>query len=224
MDYTLAGIRNRVLDDKLDDTEFDPEIVDRYINDTQRSIFNTYELPFMEKVFDGALPIGGTIFTFPDDYQLQQSFVIVSPDGHISDITDNYMDFRDFNRVYPTPQLNDAGTPSAWTIHGNKLYIDRPTDQAYTLRLFYLKTPEYMDDDADVPELPSEWEEVLVLGAYYRCLQRNEDFDQALFIKNGDYTDELDKMVGRLGRRQTGKAVRIGQPMRVGGRRTSGRR
>ncbi len=31
MEYNLAGIRKRVLVDKLDDEEFDPEIVDNFI-------------------------------------------------------------------------------------------------------------------------------------------------------------------------------------------------
>lgn len=214
-DYTLAYVRNRVLDDKLDDTGYDPDIVDRFINDTQRSIFNTYELPFMEKVFRGTLPVDASIFTFPVDYQMQQSLVIVSPEGQIRDISNNYVDFREFNRIYPVPDNNDAGMPSIWTIHGGRLYLDRKTDQEYTLSLYYLKTPAILEDDGDVPEIPIEFEEVLVLGAYYRVLQRNEDFDQAAFVKNGDYTDELDKMVARLGKRQTGRPQVMGQPLRT---------
>lgn len=219
MDYTLAGIRNRVLDDKLDDTDFDPSIVDRFINDTQRSIFNTYELPFQEKVFDGVLPVGGTIFTFPSDYQLQQSFVIVDPDNNKHDITRNYMEFRDFNRRFPVPATVEAGVPSAWTLHGGKLLLNRPTDVVYTLRLFYLKTPDLLSDDLHVPELPEEFAEILVLGAYYRVLQRNEDFDQAAFIKNGEYADEVDKLVARYGSRQTGTPMVMGAPLRMASRR-----
>lgn len=218
MAYTLASVRNRVLDDKLDDTNFDPNIVDRFINDAQRSIFNTYELPFQEKVFRGNLTVGGTIFNWPEDYQLQQSIVIVDPVGNKKDITKNYMNFRDFNMQFPVPEVNPEGVPDRWTVYGNKIFLDRPTDQAYILSLFYLKTPDLLDDDADVPEIPEAFEEVLVLGAYYRCLGRNEDFDQAAFIKNGEYTDELEKMVSRLGRRQTGKSTTMGQPQRLAGR------
>lgn len=223
MAYNLTSLRNRVLDDKLDDTDFSPSIVDRFINDTQRSIFNTYELPFMEKVFEGTMSVGGTIYNFPTDYQLQQSFVIVSPEGSVSDISDLYMDFREFNRAYPTPADYDAGTPTAWTVHGNKLYLNRPTDQEYTLSLFYLKKPDELEDGADVPELPSEWEELLVLGAYIRVLQRNEDFDLAAYYETGPYAVELDKLVGRLGKRQTGIPTVMGQPRRRGGVRNKNR-
>lgn len=214
MDYTLASIRNRVIDDKLDDVNFDPSVVDRFINDTQRAIFNSYELPFTEKVFNGVLPLNGVIFEFPEDYQVQQSLVITDPDGVEKNITNNYLNFRDFNSLYPTPAKNEPGEPTHWTIHGRKLYLSRPTDNSYTLTLFYIKKPTKLEDDADVPEIPEEFEELLVLGAYYRCLARNEDFDQADYIKRGDFTDELNKMLSRYSRKQQGATTVIRQPLR----------
>ena len=223
MAYTLAGIRQRVLEDKLDDTEFTGAIVDRFINDTQRSIFNTYELPFMEKVFAGTLPLGEYIFAFPADYQILQALKIISPDGSIKDISDNYIPFREFNRVYPVPSNNTAGVPAAWTLHGNQLYLDKPTDQIYVLEMHYLKKPATLTDDGDIPALPYEFEELLVLGAYYRVLERNEDFDLAAFYKNGDYTDELDKLEARYGKRHSSKTHTMGQPYRVAYGRRSGR-
>ena len=72
MSYNLAGIRKRVLVDKLDDDEFDPEVVDNFINDTLRSIYNQFELPFQEKIFQGTIPAGSTMFRLPSDLaQLQ---------------------------------------------------------------------------------------------------------------------------------------------------------
>lgn len=214
MAFTLAGIRQRVIDDKLDDTTYSTAIVDRFINDAQRSIFNLYELPFMEKVFSGTLAQGGSTFTFPVDYQLVQSLKVTSPTSVRRDITTNYMPFRHFNEAYPVPTINPAGQPTIWTLHGNKLYFSTPTDQVYTLDIFYVKKPALLSDGADVPEIPSEFEELLVLGAYYRVLERNEDFDLASFYKNGDYTEELDKLAARYGKRQIGKPQPMGQPMR----------
>lgn len=215
MAYTLAGIRQRVINDKLDDTSYDTAIVDRFINDAQRSIFNTYELPFMEKTFAGTLPDGGYVFTFPGDYQTVQSLKVVDPTGDRQDITANYIPFRQFNRAYPVPTQNPKGKPVIWTLHGNRLYFSQPTDKVYTLELYYVKKADTLIDDGQVPELPSEWEELLVLGAYYRVLERNEDFDLASFYKNGDYTDELDKLESRLGKRQTGKPNAMPQPLRM---------
>ena len=219
MAFTLAGIRNRVINDKLDDINFDPDIVDRFINDTQRSIFNTYELPFVEKVFNGVLPSAGFIFDFPTDYQVEQGLIITDPTDEKLDITKNYMTFRDFNAEYPLPAGNEAGKPERWTIHGDKLYLSRPTDQEYTLTMFYLKKPITLVNDTDIPEIPEEFEEALVLGAYYRCLARNEDFDQADYIKNGDYAEEINRMLNRFSRKQQGTVTIMRQPNRVQRRR-----
>ena len=222
MAYTLADIRDRVQTDKLDDTGFDPDIIDGFINDTQRLIFNTYELGFQEKIFAGTMSAGGYIYTFPSDYQQAQSMVIAGANNFKKDLTECYVDFRDFNAMYPTPQFNDEGAPSVWTIYEGKIFFDRPTDQDYNLSLFYLKTPDELDADADVPEIPEEFQEVLVLGAYYRCLGRNEDFDQAAYVKNNEYQPQVDLMVARLGKKQTGNPTTMRLP-RVGGTRRATR-
>lgn len=224
MAYTLASIRNRVLDDKLDDTSFDPDIVDRFINDTQRSVFNTYALPFQEKEWSGIVAEDEYIFEFPEDYQQTQAMIIVDPAGNIKDITNLYMPWKQFIRTYPLPNTYTNGAPGVWTSHANRLRFTHKLDDDYTLSLWYLKKPTELSADGDIPEIPSEFEEVLVLGAYYRVLERNEDFDLAAFYKNGDYTDELEKMVGRYGQRQTGKTMPMVQPLRTAGGRRSGRR
>lgn len=215
MAYDLSYIRNRVLEDKLDDVEFDPGVADNFINDAQRSIFNSYELPFQEKVFNGTVPLAASIVNFPSDYQVAQSMVLKADDGTSVDITYNYLEFREFNKRFPAPDTREAGKPTIWTSYGDKLYLSQPTDQNYTLSLFYLKTPAVLEDDSDIPEIPEEFQEVLVLGAYYRILERNEDFDQAAFVKNGDYADEVAKMLNRLAKRQAGKPHLMSAPGRV---------
>lgn len=218
MAYTLGTVRNRVVDDKLDDTSYEPAIVNRFINDAQRAIFNTFTLPFMEKVFVGTLPIDEYIFEFPADFQMAQSLVLGTPEDHSIDVTDYYVPFRDFNSTYTAPALSPAGTPRVWTTYGDKLYFGQRTNGEYTLSLYYIKTPTELTDDAHIPDLPPEFEEVLVLGAYYRVLQRNEDYDLAAAVKQ-EYEEAVGNMVRRLGPRQTGTPHVMAQPLRSRSRR-----
>lgn len=211
MAYTLSSIRNQVINDKLDDTSFDPDVVDRFINATQRDIFNTYELPFQEKPFSGTLPSSSRIFNFPTDMQVMQDVTITAPDGTQKNITRLYMNYKDFNRSYPTPGNNPDGSVTAWTSYGGKMYTSCPVDQAYTMDTWYLKTPTELSDDADIPEIPEEFQEALVLGAYKRILDRNEDFDLAAVVDT-QYNRQLDKMVSRYGFRITGQPVVMRQP------------
>lgn len=200
MDYNLAKIRNRVLVDKLDDDEFDPQVVDNFINDAQRDIFNTFELPFMEKMFSGSIPTGAIIFNMPEDVALPQSQVVTAPDGKQVDMMPNRLDFRTFNSMYPTPGNNAAGSVNRWASYAGRVLLDRPTDQEYTMTIFYIKKPKTLAQDTDIPEIPEEFEELLVLGALMRIHDRNEDTDLKQNAE-AEYSRQLLNMVNRYGYR-----------------------
>lgn len=219
MAYNLASIRDKVLNDKLDDTTYDPAIIDDFINDAQRSIFNTYELPFQEAEDDDTIASGDFEIDFPDDYQREQALIIVGPNNSIRDITRNYLPWRKFINSYPLPSNNTPGAPMMWTVHAGRVLLSRPADQNYQYVLWYIKSPAELSDDADVPEIPESFQEILVLGAYYRVLERNEDFDLAAFYKTGEYAEELDKMVARLMPTQVGTPTVMSQPQQRNPRR-----
>lgn len=208
MDYNLAGIRQRVIEDKLDDDEFDTGIVDRFINDTQRDIFNNYELSFQEKIFAGVLPATVVMFALPSDLAQLQSAVITNPDANVVDIMSKYTGFRTFNQLYPKPSINEAGDVQAWTLYSGNMLLNRPTDVDYELTMFYTKKPKKLTSDTDVPEIPEEFSELLVLGAYIRCLKRNEDFDMATYAEV-EYNKELDLLVSKYGFRKANGAIKM---------------
>lgn len=208
MDFTLSGIRTRVIIDKLDDEDYDSDIVDRFINDTIRYIYNRYELPFQEKIFSGIIPQGATIFEDPTDVALVQSRLITSPDGTQYDMTRTYTDFRTFNSLYPTPANNAASKVGVWTQYGGNVLLSAPTDKEYTMNIFYIKKPTFLSADGDVPGLPYEFEEAIVLGALYRCQKRNEDEVLAADTKR-DFKDELDTLASRYGFRQSNGPIKM---------------
>lgn len=196
MEYNLSGIRNQVVNDKLDDPTFqDIDVVDRFINASQRWIFNQFELPFTEGRFSGVIAAEQTVFEFPSDVQVPQSLVLTSVDEQ-KDISDNYVLFRDFFRNFPKPDMNTPSSPKYWTSHAGKLYLSHPTDKAYQLDTFYIKKPRLLTADTDVPEVPEEFQEVLVLGAYKRVLERNEDWDMAAIVD-----DQIDNEISMLDNR-----------------------
>lgn len=208
MEYNLAGIRNRVLVDKLDDDEFDAQVIDNFINDTQRDIFNSYELPFMEKIFSGSVPTGSTIFAMPSDVATVQSQVVTSPDGEQRDIGKGYLPFRKFNELFPTPESNTPSSIGYWTRYGNNILTSCPTDQDYTLTLFYVKKPKLMTEGTHVPEVPEEFYEALVLGAFMRVQKRNEDFDLARETER-EYTRAILQLVERYGYRMADGPIKM---------------
>lgn len=207
MDYTLQALIRRVQVDKLDDDEFDTGIIGRYLNDTQRDIFNNFELSFQEKIFAGTLPSTSTMFQMPDDLALLQR-AILSNGTNVQDITDKYMPWREFLKHYPDPTSNTAGDVSNWTSYAGNIILNCPQEDEQTLTMYYIKKPKLLVLPTDVPEVPQEFEELLVLGAYIRCLKFNEDNDQASFHE-GEYNKMLDLLVSRYGGRVSPGAVKM---------------
>lgn len=209
MEYTLEGIRNRVLVDKLDDDEFSSQIVDNFINDTQRNIFNQFELPFQEKIFQGTVPAQTTMFKFPSDVALLQSLVMTSPDGNQTDIGDSFLDFRTFNKAFPTPGNNEPGPITYWTLYAGNMLTSAPLDQDYTMNIFYIKKPKTLVSSTDIPEIPEEFSELLILGTFARIQKRNEDFDLAA-VTEQEYNNNLDLLVTRYGFRKADGPIIMG--------------
>ena len=211
MDYNLAGIRQRVLVDKLDDDEFDPQVIDNFINDTQRDIFNQYELPFQEKIFEGTIPAGSTIFKLPADVALIQSTSVQGSPNFGNRKTDFRSFFSQHNDIANAP----ATAINHWTLYAGNVLLSAPTDKDYKMTMFYIRKPKTLKQNDDVPEIPEEFSELLVLGAFMRIQRRNEDFDlaQETFA---EYTRQLQQLVNRYGFREAnGPIVMKNQQVRT---------
>ena len=204
MDYTLQALIRRVQTDKLDDEEFDTGIITRFINDTQRDIFNQFELPFQEKIFVGTVPSSSSMFSLPTDLALLQSVSMADTPG----FSDTRMKWKDFFSRYQDNTSAEPGKPSAWTLYAGNIIFDKPTDKDYVLTLFYIRKPVVLIAPTAVPEIPQEFEELLVLGAYIRCLKFNEDNDQAAYHEI-EYNKLLDLLVTRYGGRVSPGSIKM---------------
>lgn len=204
MNYTLAGLRQRVMIDKLDDEDFDPEIIDNFINDAQRDIFNQFELPFQEKIFSGVIPVGAVMFQLPNDVAQVQTHSITG----VRNFMNNKAAFRDFFAAYPDAVNETPAQPFVWTQYAGNILLSAPTDKEYTLTTYYIRKPKTLDQDTSVPEIPEEFSELLVLGALMRVHDRNEDSD--LYDKvAGQYERQLTALVNRYGFRDASGPIKM---------------
>jgi len=207
MDYTLQAIVQRVQVDKLDDDEFDTGVITRFVNDTQRDIFNQFELSFQEKIFAGTLPATSTMFNVPDDLALLQRAILTNG-TNIQDITSKYMPWREFLNTYPSPSSNTAGDVTNWTSYAGNIILNCPQEDEQTLTMYYIRKPITLTVGTQVPEIPYEFEELLVVGTYIRCLKFNEDFDQAAYVET-EYNKMLDLLVTRYGGRLSPGSIKM---------------
>lgn len=207
MDYTLQALISRVQKDKLDDDEFDATTISNFINDAQRDVFNNFELSFQEKIFAGTLPSQSTMFDMPDDLALLQHATLTNG-SNVQDITKKYMPWRNFLEAYPDPSVNAAGDVTNWTSYAGNIILNCPQENDQTLTMYYIRKPKVLAQPTDVPEVPEEFAELLVIGAYVRCLKFNEDNDQAAYHEI-EYNKLLDLLVSRYGGRVSPGSIKM---------------
>lgn len=201
MAYQLSDIITKV-QLRIRDTGYSTSEITNYINDTQNDVFTEHRLPFMQTTQTYQTTVDDSDLTsgtgLPTDF-VQAIDLVMTTQGRESVL--EYRDFRQMDEFYPAqPQ---TGTPTAWYQYGTEILLYPTPDAVYDLTLRYHKRPVTLAADADVPEIPKEYEELLVVGAAYRVLQVKDNYDQAAILEN-KYAELLQKLVVNYSVPQTG--------------------
>lgn len=211
MAFQLSDIVTKV-QQRVRDTGYSSSEITNYINDTQNDVFNEYALPFMQEEVSYTLTIDDPDITsgngLPADY-VQAINLINTYAGQESVIP--YVDFSLLDQDEPDVEdttLHTTGEPQYWYYYEGEIRVFPTPDVAYTVKLKYRKKPTLLSADTDVPDIPSEFEELLVEGAAYRVLQVKDNYDQAGIHQN-KYDEILQKLVKRYSVRQTGTPIRM---------------
>lgn len=219
MAYTLATVNTRV-QRKLDNTSFNTAKLMDFANDAQREIFNRYRLGFNERE-DATVTTtsGSTALTgLPTDMSIPINLRIFSPTGNAMLLP--YVEYEEVDLMYPNVSLVGNSPPVAWTIFNGTPRIINNADATYTLYLKYVKTPIELTATSDVPEIPVDFSELLVLGMYARALEHDDEFDKAAVIRQ--QMDALALDINDRYRRQAGVPHVMRSPLNL--RRALGRR
>lgn len=209
--YQLTDIVTKV-QQRIRDTGYSSSEIANYINDTQNDVFNEYRLPFMQATQGYTLAEGVSDITNGAD--LPTNYVQAIDLTLTSTGMEGVLPYRDFTWIddqYPDPDdttRNPAGIPRYWYKYGDTIKVYPVPLSDYTVTLRYYKKPTLLDSDADVPEIPSEFEELLVSGAAYRVLQVKDNYDQAAIHEN-KYNELLQKLVVKYSVPQVGSPLRM---------------
>lgn len=210
MAYQLSTLVPKV-QDRLQDSSFSSSLITQFLNDAQRELLNGKYLPFMEASQTYTVAVGVADLTngvgLPTNYQ-SALYVRNTTSGNRGAIP--YITYQDFLETYPDAAGASNGVPAMWYLYAGTINLYPKPASAYTFALDYVKAPSELTADADVPSIPEAFQEVLILGAYKRGLEFNDDFDQAAVVQTK--IDELvEQMVVRLAPKQAG-AVRTIRP------------
>lgn len=179
--YNLGTLKTRV-QNKLDNTSFDASILTQFINDGLRDIiiqskpqFSMLEATYTTSIGASTLTTSATDILVPIDLRLY------TPINYAQKLP--FIDYQDVDLLYPNTGLLGTGPPIAWSSFTNVPFVVNNSDAVYTLRGRYLQVPPELSSDTDVPILPNTFSEILVLAAYKRALEHDDDFDQAQVIQ-----------------------------------------
>ena len=155
----------------------------------------------METSQDYTVAVGVTDITngvgLPANY-VQVVDLILTGDG------EKYIPYKDVVEVDKDDYDDDTKAPQYWYKYADTIRVYPAPATAYTVTLRYYKSPTEITLDAAVPEIPPEFEEMLVMGAAYRVLQVKDNYDQAGVLQN-KYDEILQKLVKKYTQVQTGQ-------------------
>jgi hypothetical protein len=182
------------------------------LNEAQNDIFNEFDLRFQEANQDYTVTTNVSDITngsgLPAGF-IQAIDLTNTTSGYERVIP--YKDYREIDDFLPDPDdttLHPANIPEFWYLYADTIRLYPRPNQAFTLTLRYKQRPTDLSDDADVPLLPAEFQEYLILGAAYRVYEVKDNFVQSAYLKQR--CDEIAlKLVQRYARKQTGRPTRM---------------
>lgn len=203
MAYQLSNLITKV-QQRIRDTGYSSSEITNYINDTQNDIFNEYQLPFMQATQTYTLTAGTSDITngsgLPTNY-VQAIDLIVTTDGLEQVVP--YKEVSNLDEAFPDADGQANNYPQFWYYYADTIKLYPPPAGAYDVTLRYYKKPTELSADSDVPEIPSEFGEILVVGAASRVLQVKGNYDQAAILQN-KYDEILQKLAVKAVTIQTG--------------------
>lgn len=212
MAYVLSDIRTKVLQ-RIRDTGYAQSEADNYLNDTQNDVCNEYRFEFMKTGQNYTVTVGVADITNGSGLPATLDQVIDLVDTTLGgEKVIPYIEQTELDRLYPDNQdvtRYANNKPLYWYREGAAIKVFPAPAAAYTFRLKFYKMPTLLTTDSQVPELPSNFEEVLVEGAVYRILQVKDQYDQAAIHKN-KYDELLQKLVVRRSQQQIGRPTIMG--------------
>lgn len=219
MAYTAGALATKV-QTRVRDTGYSTSTIKEFLTDTVRDIHNEHpSLPIWKATATFTLTATNSDITagvgLPANYGSPIQ-LINTTNGSENVIP--YIDESDLEYMYPDHSDSTRhadGQPQYWYFDGSTIRLFPAPNAAYTLRLQYMKEAGELSADGDVPTVPYEFEELLVVGAAYRVLQVKGVYDEAGILEN-KYVELLQKLVNKSLRTPTPhimKTNRIGGAM-----------
>ena len=213
-DYNLGNLVD-IVKDELQDESYDTNRIIRYINNTYFELFGEVPYNFFEKTFKYETIDSGEM-ELPKDFQ---SVIKIVVEKDKMKMPMKYLDPEKYFAAYEGQKVY------RYTIIGDEVHYYLPDtfncdhnnnipDEFYTIKLYYLAKPAKLVNNSDVPLLPSEYQDILVLGAKAQAERRRGNYDFAQIYDN-QKAELLTNLAMRYGPRQLSGENRAFPPVDI---------
>lgn len=198
--YTFEELVKEGLDFQFSEIEYEA-LFKRWLNQAQRRMVIETEIRTQEET-SGISTIAGTVtYELPSNYARLIDF---SNTG-ITQLLEQ-VDPKEWDTL-PQPS---SGRPYRYAVLGKNLSLYPTPDAAYPLMLRYWRLPGDMIQSSDTPEVPAQYQELLLAWALKKAYKRENDYAAAREWE-GEWTSGILKMRGEV------QADSFDGPRQVGG-------
>lgn len=179
--YNLSGLINRIKV-RLDDEEYPDDTITQFLNDALFDALGEAHYQFLERIFKQYAD-NSSVFMLPCDYEALINLT-AKKDGNVMAL--KYMPSNKFFDL----DREDGRKNYCFTVFSGQVFYSLPdisdndNDDYYELSLYYLAKPTALSDPTDVPVIPYEFGEILVMGALARAERLRDNFDYAAIYEN----------------------------------------
>lgn len=171
--YTFTALQNELFDrglKYLDDGARGTTRVQNWVNSAYREIVADSDWPFLQATATGPAPI--TIA----DLGTIESVINVATLLKLVPV-----DRRNLTDVFPV--LTTAGIGEFYYVTGGTVINVYPADTASTLQVLYWKSPPDLSASTDVPIVPAQYQELIILAALRRGFTEDNDAGDAQIVQ-----------------------------------------
>lgn len=167
--YTYLELQEEVLAHQFQPDKYRP-LVKTWLNQAQRRLVQESEIRTQVGTQEyTTVASNKSIGTTPTDF-----YRIVD----LSDVDAHRLltpwSMRDYDSAPPS-----RGRPYAYSYDASSIYAYPTPDAAYVLKLHYWKLPQDMSADGDAPEIPEQYQELLIAYAMRKAYLRENDYQAA---------------------------------------------
>lgn len=188
--YNLSGLISRIKA-RLENEEYPDDAITQDLNDTLFDVLGEAHYQFLERIFKQYAD-SSSVFMLPCDYQTLINLT-AAKDGNVTPL--RYLPSTEFFNL----AREDGRKNYCFTVFAGQVFYSLPdisdndNDDYYELTLFYLAKPTALSQGTDVPIIPAEFGEILVMGAMARAERNRDNFDYATV-----YESKYDELVTNM--------------------------